>query len=116
MNTQQVTQEDILKLINTLAIQVRDDLMEHEVFEDDSDILEAIKSIIRIAQTPEREYPFSEGDTYFTISFDEIIESVWDEQSKEIHLIDDKEYFSNLEDAVKHFRKHSKYNPKISLL
>ena len=90
--------------------------MEHEVFEDDSDILEAIKSIIHIAQMPEREYPFSEGDTYFTISFGEIIESVWDEQSKEIYLLHDKDYFDSLDEAVKYFKSKAKTTPKISLL
>jgi len=116
MNTQQVTQEEILNVINKLAIQVRDDLQEHSVFEDDSDTLEAVKSIIKIAQMPGQEYPFEEGDTYYTITLGEIIESVWDEQSKEIYLIHDNNYFSTLKDAVKHFQKHSKHTPKIILL
>ena len=116
MNTLKVTREEILNAINRLAIQVRNDLMEHEVFADDSDTLEAIKSIINIAQMPEREYPFYEGETYYTIAFGEIIESVWDEQSKEIHLLHDKEYFDSLDEAVTYFKSKAKTTPKISLL
>jgi hypothetical protein len=125
MNTQQVTQEDIFKVINTLAIQVRDDLMESEVFED-SDTLEAIKTIVKLAQLHQYElsYPFSEGDTYYTIEYDTIIESVWDEGSEELYLINsnniynysDQQYFSSLDEAVTYFKSKAKTTPKISLL
>lgn len=116
MNTQQVTQQELLDAINTLAIQVRDNLMEHEIFEDDSDTLEAVKSIIKIAQMPESEYPFEEGDTYFTIEYDTIVESVWDEQSKVIFLLHENEYFSSLDEAIHYFRTKGKSTPKIILL
>jgi hypothetical protein len=125
MNTQQVTQEDIFKVINTLAIQVRDDLMESEVFED-SDTLETIKTIVFLAQLHDSDwnYPFSEGDTYYTIEHDTIVESVWDEESKELYLSNgnklynysDQQYFSSLDHAVHYFRTKGKSTPKLSLL
>jgi len=125
MNTQKVTQEDIFKVINTLAIQVRYDLMESEVFED-SDTLETIKTIVFLAQLHDSDwsYPFTEGDTYYTIEHDTIIESVWDEESKELYLSDsnklynhsDQQYFSSLDEAVHYFKSKAKTTPKISLL
>ena len=125
MNTQQVTQEDIFKVINTLAIQVRNDLMESEVFED-SDTLETIKTIVFLAQLHNSDwsYPFTEGDTYYTIEHDTIIESVWDEGSEELYLTNsnniynysDQQYFSSLDEAVHYFKSKSKTTPKISLL
>jgi|LakMenEpi03Aug12_release.lakeMendotaPanAssembly.Ray.scaffolds.fasta_scaffold1459987_2 hypothetical protein len=125
MNTQQVTQEDIFKVINTLAIQVRNDLMESEVFED-SDTLETIKTIVFLAQLHNSDwsYPFTEGDTYYTIEHDTIVESVWDEESKELYLSDsnklynhsDQQYFSSLDEAVHYFKSKAKTTPKISLL
>ena len=125
MNTQKVTQEDLFKVINTLAIQVQNDLMESEVFED-SDTLEAIKTIVKLAQLHQYElsYPFSEGDTYYTIEYDTIIESVWDEGSEELYLINsnrifnysDQQYFSSLDEAVTYFKSKAKTTPKISLL
>jgi hypothetical protein len=125
MNTQKVTQEDLFKVINTLAIQVQNDLMESEVFED-SDTLEAIKTIVKLAQLHQYElsYPFSEGDTYYTIEYDTIIESVWDEGSEELYLINsnrifnysDQQYFSSLDEAVTYFKSKAKTTPKISRL
>jgi len=125
MNTQQVTQEDIFKVINTLAIQVRNDLMESEVFED-SDTLETIKTIVFLAQLHNSDwsYPFTEGDTYYTIEHDTIIESVWDEGSEELYLTNsnniynysDQQYFSSLDEAVTYFKSKAKTTPKISLL
>ena len=125
MNTQQVTQEDLFKVINTLAIQVRNDLMESEVFED-SDTLEAVKTIVFLAQLHNSDwsYPFTEGDTYYTIEHDTIVESVWDEESKELYLSNgnklynhsDQQYFSSLDEAVRHFKNKAKTTPKISLL
>jgi hypothetical protein len=126
MNTQKVTQEDLFKVINTLAIQVRDDLAEQMTFSEDSDTLEAIKTIVKLAQLHQYElsYPFSEGDTYYTIEYNTIIESVWDEESKELYLSNgnklynysDQQYFSSLDEAVKYFKERAKTNPKISLL
>ena len=117
MNAQQVTQEDLFGIINKLAIQVRNDLMESEVFED-SDTLEAVKSIVKLAQMSNHSwtFPYNEGDTYYTIEQGVIVESVWDEQSKGIYLLDDKEYFDTLDNAITHFRKNSRNTPKISLL
>lgn len=126
MNTQQVTQEDLFGIINKLAIQVRDDLAEHMTFSENEDTLEAVKTIIKLAQLQNYEwvYPFSEGDTYYTIEHDTIVESVWDEESKEIYLSNgnklynhsDQQYFSSLDEAVKYFKNKAKTNPKISLL
>jgi hypothetical protein len=126
MNTQKVTQEDIFKVINTLAIQVRDDLSEQMIFSEDSDILEAVKTIVKLAQLHESDwnYPFNEGDIYYTIEYDTIVESVWDEESKELYLSDsnrifnysDQEYFSSLDHAVHYFRTKGKSTPKLSLL
>ena len=126
MNTQKVTQEDIFKVINTLAIQVRDDLSEQMIFSEDSDILEAVKTIVKLAQLHESDwnYPFNEGDIYYTIEYDTIVESVWDEESKELYLSNsnrifnysDQQYFSSLDEAVHYFRTKAKSTPKISLL
>lgn len=38
------------------------------------------------------EYPFKEGDTYFTIEDDAVVESCWDDVSEELHT-PDKIYF-----------------------
>jgi hypothetical protein len=126
MNTQQVTHQDLFEIISTLAVQVRDDLAEHMTFSESEDTLEAVKSIIKISQLYNYDwnYPFSEGDTYYTIEHDTIVESVWDEVSKEIYLSNanriynygDKQYFSSLDEAVKYFKERAKTNPKISLL
>jgi hypothetical protein len=126
MNTQKVTQEDLFRIINKLAIQVRDDLAEHMTFSEDSDTLEAVKTIVKLAQLHESDwnYPFSEGDTYYTIEYDTIVESVWDEESKELYLSDsnkifnysDQQYFSSLDHAVHYFRTKGKSTPKLSLL
>lgn len=126
MNTQQGTKEDLFGIINKLAIQVRDDLAEHMTFSENEDTLEAVKTIIKLAQLHDYDwgYPFSEGDTYYTIEHDTIVESVWDEESKEIYLSNcnkiynysDKRYFSSLDEAVTYFKNKAKTNPKISLL
>jgi hypothetical protein len=126
MNTQQVTHQDLFKVINALAIQVRDDLAEHMTFSEDSDTLEAVKTIVKLAQLHQYElsYPFSEGDTYYTIEHDTIIESVWDEGSEELYLTNsnniynysDQQYFSSLDEAVTYFKSKAKTTLKISLL
>lgn len=120
MNAQQVTEQDFFGIINKLAIQVRDDLAEHMTFSENEDTLEAVKSIIKLAQMSNHSwnFPYIEGDTYYTIEHDTIVESVWDEESKEIYLLclHDKEYFDTLDNAITHFRRHSKNTPKISLL
>jgi hypothetical protein len=43
-------------------------------------------------------YPFSEGEHYFTIEDGDIVESVWDNISEELHR-SDKQYFSSLDEA-----------------
>lgn len=126
MNTQQVTKEDLFAIINKLAIQVRDDLAEHMTFSDNEDTLEAVKTIVKLAQLHDYEwnYPFNEGDTYYTIEHDTIVESVWDEESKELYLSNgnriynysDQQYFSSLDEAVTYFKERAKTTPKISLL
>jgi hypothetical protein len=60
-------------------------------------------------------YPFNEGDYYFTIDGNTIVESVWDEQSKELHS-PNKMYFDSLRDVVFYCQKHFNVEPKISLL
>jgi hypothetical protein len=46
-------------------------------------------------------YPFQEGETYYTIYGSEIIESIWDCQSEEFHDEDpDKDYYKSLADAI----------------
>jgi hypothetical protein len=99
--------------------------MESEVFED-SDTLEAVKTIVFLAQLHNSDwsFPFTEGDTYYTIEHDTIVESVWDEESKELYLSDsnklynhsDQQYFSSLDEAVHYFRTKGKSTPKFSLL
>lgn len=126
MNAQQVTEQDLFKIINTLAIQVRDDLSEHMTFSENEDTLEAVKNIIKLAQMSNHSwtFPYIEGDTYYTIEQGTIVESVWDEVSKEIYLSNanriynygDKQYFSSLDEAVKYFKERAKTNLKISLL
>lgn len=132
MNTQQVTKEDLFAIINKLAIQVRDDLAEQEfvsrsmTFSENQNILEAVKTIVKLAQLHDYDwsYPFSEGDTYYTIEHDTIVESVWDEESKELYLSNgnriynysDQQYFSSLDEAVTYFKSKAKTTPKISLL
>lgn len=43
-------------------------------------------------------YPFREGESYFTIEDGDIVESVWDSISEELHR-SDKQYFTSLEEA-----------------
>jgi hypothetical protein len=126
MNTQKVTHEDLLNMINKLAIQVRDDLAEHMTFSEDDDTLEAVKTIIKLAQLHEYDwlYPFNDGDTYYTIEYDTIeydtiVESVWDIEcgvSNKIFPYSHQHYFTSLDEAVKYFKEKSQTTPKISLL
>ena len=50
------------------------------------------------------EYPFEEGDTYYTIEDEDIVESCWDEQSEELYS-ESKMYFSNIDDALDYYNK-----------
>lgn len=62
-------------------------------------------------------YPFNEGDRYFTIEGDTIVESVWDEQSEELYSSDwFKMYFTSLREAVFYYQQHYIVEPKINLL
>ena len=47
------TQDQILNVINRLALQVLTDLEEHNVFNNDSDTIDALKSITKLCQLPE---------------------------------------------------------------
>lgn len=47
-------------------------------------------------------YPFNEGEHYFTIEDDAIIESVWDYISEELHH-PGKQYFASLDEAEQSF-------------
>lgn len=51
-------------------------------------------------------YPFTEGQKYFTIEDNYILESVWDCQSKEFHD-SNKMYFETLKEAY-YFYKYSR--------
>lgn len=45
-------------------------------------------------------YPFNEGDDYYTIENGEVIQSIWDCVSEEIHDENpNKEYFATEEEA-----------------
>jgi hypothetical protein len=46
-----------------------------------------------------KKYPFQEGDQYFTIEGDSVVQSVWDAQSEELYSIS-KSYFSTIQEAV----------------
>jgi hypothetical protein len=48
-------------------------------------------------------YPFNEGDYYFTIDNNTIVESVWDEQSEEL-FSPDKMYFETLKEAIFYYK------------
>jgi len=48
-------------------------------------------------------YPFQEGDHYFTIDGNTVIESVWDEQSEELYS-DDKMYFETINEAIFYYK------------
>ena len=47
-------------------------------------------------------YPFKEGERYFTIEDNAIVESVWDNISEELHH-PDKQYFASLDEAEQSF-------------
>lgn len=47
-------------------------------------------------------YPFNEGDIYYTIEDNAIVESVWDSVSEELHT-PNKQYFASLEEAEQSF-------------
>ena len=48
-------------------------------------------------------YPFNEGEHYFTIEDNTIVESVWDEQSEELYT-DKKIYFRTQLEAFYYYR------------
>lgn len=43
-------------------------------------------------------YPFREGESYFTIEDGDIVESIWDSISEQLHH-PKKQYFATLEEA-----------------
>ena len=50
---------------------------------------------VELLEEKETDYPFAEGDTYYTLEGDEWIESCWDDVSEEIHDANpNKEYYS----------------------
>ena len=48
-------------------------------------------------------YPFTEGEHYFTIKDNTIVESIWDEQSEELYT-DKKMYFRTQLEAFYYYR------------
>lgn len=52
------------------------------------------------------EYPFEEGDDYWTIEDGKIVQSCWDEQSEELHT-DDKVYFSSEDEAKEYLNEET---------
>lgn len=48
-------------------------------------------------------YPFTEGERYFTIEDNTIVESVWDEQSEELYS-NNKTYFKTQLEAFYYYR------------
>jgi hypothetical protein len=53
-------QTEILNVINRLALQVLNDLKEQNIFHEDSDTLDALKSIAKLCQLPETISDYSE--------------------------------------------------------
>ncbi len=58
------------------------------------------------------QYPFKEGETYYTIEKDQLVKSTWDDQSEEMHE-PNKQYFKSIDDlsiimqqAVDHYREY----------
>lgn len=51
----------------------------------------------------EKTYPFQEGERYFTIEGNTIVESVWDDQSEELHT-PLKMYFNTALEAFYYYR------------
>ena len=53
----------------------------------------------------EWKYPFVEGQRYYTIEGNEVVESVWDDQSEEMHDENpNRQYFFTVDEAVWHYR------------
>ena len=51
-------------------------------------------------ENKEREYPFNEGDDYYTIEDGEVIWSCWDDISEELHNDNpNKQYFKTKKEA-----------------
>ena len=48
-------------------------------------------------------YPFEEGERYFTIEDNTVVESVWDAQSEELHT-DNQMYFRTASEAIYFYR------------
>jgi hypothetical protein len=48
-------------------------------------------------------YPFEEGDFYFTIEGNSVVESIWDEQSEALRT-PDKKYYKTLDEAIHYFQ------------
>jgi hypothetical protein len=51
-----------------------------------------------------KKYPFNEGDIYYTIDNDEIIQSYWDQISEEIYS-DETKYFYTFAGALDYLTK-----------
>lgn len=56
-------------------------------------------------------YPFKEGEHYFTIETNDVVESVWDAQSEELYKAD-KMYFNTMKEAV----FYHQYRKTLSML
>jgi len=56
-------------------------------------------------------YPFEEGEQYFTIETNDVVESVWDAQSEELYN-KDKMYFKTMNEAI----FYHQYRKTLSML
>lgn len=60
----------------------------------------SIDDIVSITKT---NYPFQEGDDYWTIENDRVVWSCWDSESEEMHdITPNRAYFKTSEEAFKH--------------
>jgi hypothetical protein len=63
-------------------------------------------------------YPFNEGDTYYTINGNCIVQSYWDDQSEELFDVN-KMYFATLNEAIyfyKYQRNRDMLNSAVNLI
>ena len=79
----------------------------YDILDDQGDVLEHYCEDDNL-YLPYGEYPFSEGDDYYTIEDGEVIWSCWDDVSEEMHDENpNKQYFTKSKDAVQFIRNQN---------
>lgn len=91
-----------------------DDVTGKKVFDTEEMRREFEEKLSALESESEREpspFPFEEGDQYFTIETNDVVESVWDTQSEELYN-KEKMYFKTMNEAI----FYHQYRKTLSML